>query len=61
MRIKGAKIKDYKRFTDLTIEGIPITARLIMLAGPNGSGKILILRCAHEMAPEVRAWRSPAG
>ena len=39
MRFKGATIKDYKRFTDLTVQGIPEAARLIMLAGPNGSGK----------------------
>ena len=39
MRFKSAAIKDYKRFTDLTVQGIPDTARLIMLAGPNGSGK----------------------
>ena len=39
MRFKSATIKDFKRFTDLTVQGIPATARLIMLAGPNGSGK----------------------
>ncbi len=39
MRFKSAVIKDFKRFTDLTLQGIPQTARLIMLAGPNGSGK----------------------
>ena len=39
MRFKSAAIKDYKRFTDLTVQGIPDTVRLIMLAGPNGSGK----------------------
>ncbi len=39
MRFKSAVIKDFKRFTDLTLQGIPETARLIMLAGPNGSGK----------------------
>ena len=39
MRFKSAIINDFKRFTDLTVQGIPETARLIMLAGPNGSGK----------------------
>lgn len=29
----------YKRFTDLTIENIPETAKLIVLIGPNGCGK----------------------
>ena len=39
MRFKSATIKDFKRFTDLTVQGVPETARLIMLAGPNGCGK----------------------
>ena len=39
MRFKKATIKDFKRFTDLTVQGVPETTRLIMLAGPNGSGK----------------------
>lgn len=39
MKLKCATIKDFKRFTDLTIQSIPETARLIMLAGPNGCGK----------------------
>ena len=34
MRIKSVTIKDFKRFTDLTVQGIPETARLIMLAVP---------------------------
>ena len=39
MRFKGVTIKEFKRFTNLTVQGIPETARLIMLAGPNGCGK----------------------
>ena len=39
MKIKTIKINKFKRFTDLTITDIPETARLIILAGPNGSGK----------------------
>ena len=39
MKFKRATIKDFKRFTHLTIQGISETARLIMLAGPNGCGK----------------------
>ena len=39
MRLKSVTIKDFKRFTNLTVQGVPETARLIMLAGPNGSGK----------------------
>lgn len=39
MKLKKVTIKDFKRFTDLTVQGIPESARLIMLAGPNGCGK----------------------
>ena len=39
MRFKSARIKGFKRFTDLTVQGVPDTAGLIVLAGPNGSGK----------------------
>lgn len=39
MRLKGARIKNFRRFTDLTIGPIPPSVRLIMLAGPNGCGK----------------------
>ena len=39
MRFKGATLKDYKRFTDLTVRRIPASSRLIVLAGPNGCGK----------------------
>ncbi len=39
MRFKSATIKDFKRFTNLTVQSIPNTARLIVLAGPNGCGK----------------------
>ncbi|MXZ49071.1 MAG: AAA family ATPase [Candidatus Dadabacteria bacterium] len=39
MKLEKIVIKDFKRFTHLTIESIPETARLIMLFGPNGCGK----------------------
>ncbi len=39
MKFKSATIKDFKRFTDLTVQSVPDTARLILLAGPNGCGK----------------------
>ena len=39
MKFKKATIKNFKRFSDLTVQGIPETARLLMLAGPNGCGK----------------------
>lgn len=39
MRIRNIYLKSFKRFTDLTIEGIPDTAKLVILVGPSGSGK----------------------
>lgn len=39
MKIKSIRLKDFKRFTDISIENLPVTARLIVLVGPNGSGK----------------------
>lgn len=39
MRIKRVELKNFKRFTHLTVENIPETAKLIVLVGPNGSGK----------------------
>ena len=39
MRIKSVRLKNYKRFTELTIADLPETARLVVLVGPNGTGK----------------------
>lgn len=39
MRITKLRLQNFKRFTDLTIEGIPLTAKLVLLIGANGSGK----------------------
>lgn len=39
MKIKKIELNDFKRFTHLTIDNIPETAKLVVLVGPNGSGK----------------------
>ena len=39
MKVKYIELKDFKRFTHLTINNIPETAKLVVLVGPNGSGK----------------------
>jgi AAA ATPase domain len=39
MRLRSVELKNFKRFTDLHIEGVPDSARLVLLIGANGSGK----------------------
>lgn len=39
MKIKKITIKDFRRFTDLTIEGLGPQVKLVVLLGQNGSGK----------------------
>lgn len=39
MKIKKIHLKNFKRFTDLTIDEIPETAKLVVLIGANGCGK----------------------
>ena len=43
LRIRSIRLTEFKRFTDLTIEGIPDTAKLVILVGPSGSGKSSLL------------------
>ena len=47
MRLKSIAITGFKGFTHLTVQGIPETARLIMLAGPNGCGKSSVFDALH--------------
>jgi predicted ATPase len=39
MHIKRISAEDFKRFTKLEIVDLPSTAKLVLLAGPNGNGK----------------------
>lgn len=39
MRIKRIELNNFKRFTHLTVDSVPETAKLVVLVGPNGSGK----------------------
>ena len=47
MKIKSIKLKDFKRFTDLTIEGLPETTKLVVMIGPNGCGKSSMFDALH--------------
>ena len=39
MRVKTLRFREFKRFSDLIITGIPETAKLVVVIGPNGCGK----------------------
>jgi predicted ATPase len=39
MRIKSVELTNFKRFTHLVVNDLPHTAKLVVLVGPNGSGK----------------------
>ena len=39
MKIKKIELNNFKRFTHLIVEDIPETTKLVVLVGPNGSGK----------------------
>lgn len=43
MRISEARLLNFKRFSDLTIRGLPKEAKLVVLMGPNGCGKSSLL------------------
>ena len=43
MKIKRIELTEFKRFTHLIVESIPKTAKLVILVGPNGSGKTSFL------------------
>ncbi|SET02927.1 AAA family ATPase [Thorsellia anophelis] len=54
MRLKRINIINFKRFSNLTIEDIPQSAKLVILTGPNGSGKTCIFEA-------FNAWMSLYG
>ena len=39
MRIQSTRLANFKRFSDLALTGIPETAKLVVVVGPNGCGK----------------------
>jgi hypothetical protein len=39
MRVSSVRLKNFKRFTDLLVRDIPISAKLVVVVGPNGCGK----------------------
>ena len=60
MRIRKITARGFKRFTDLTIKGLPETARLVVLVGPNGCGKSSLFDAMNHFARrqyvEIPVW-----
>jgi predicted ATPase len=56
MKIKSIKLNQFKRFSDLTITEIPETAKLIVLVGPNGSGKTSIFEALNHWYKLNAGW-----
>ncbi|HOV98814.1 MAG TPA: AAA family ATPase [Bacteroidota bacterium] len=47
MKIREIKLRNFKRFTETCFTDIPITARLVLLVGPNGCGKSSLIDAVH--------------
>jgi DNA repair exonuclease SbcCD ATPase subunit len=43
VKIKKIELKNFKRFTHVIVDSIPETTKLVILVGPNGSGKTSFL------------------
>ena len=54
MKIKSIHLGNFKRFTDLKIQNIPATAKLVVLLGPNGCGKSSLFDALHYKSHEYR-------
>ena len=47
MKIKSIRLANFKRFKELTISGLPETAKLVLLVGENGCGKSSLFDALH--------------
>jgi AAA15 family ATPase/GTPase len=56
MRIKKIALKNFKRFTDLTISDIPETSKLVLVIGSNGSGKSCLFDAFDWLSKSQEKW-----
>lgn len=54
MKITKIQLKNFKFFTDLTIENVPKEAEIVLLVGPNGTGKSCIFDAFNYFAYESK-------
>jgi len=54
MRVKGIRLKDFKRFKDLEVTNISPETKLVVLVGPNGCGKTSLFEAFNYVFGEVR-------
>ena len=54
MKVKSIHLSNFKRFTDLAVDGLPATMRLVVLLGPNGCGKSSLFDAFYQKAFEYR-------
>lgn len=47
MKIRDIRLQNFKRFTETTVGDVPVTARLVVIVGPNGCGKSSVVDAAH--------------
>jgi AAA15 family ATPase/GTPase len=58
MKIKSLQLKNFKRFTDLTLKEIPEKARVVLLIGSNGSGKSSVFDAFEYLSNQNgKAWK----
>lgn len=56
MKLEKISIKDFKRFSNLEVSNIPQTTKLVLLTGPNGSGKTSLFE-AFNYWMKISAWQ----
>ena len=54
MKIESIHLQNFKRFTNLNIQNIPATAKLVVLLGPNGCGKSSLFDAMYYKSYEYR-------
>lgn len=57
MKIQSIHLQNFKRFTNLKIQNIPATAKLVVLLGPNGCGKSSLFDAFHYKSSEYTGHR----